>query len=87
MFALVELILSSPIGAFLFGSLQNTLYALVVAVDCDDCGFNDRGAIFFGGIMAAVFVSLGIPILLRRLKEKTSAPSEFVSIRANDQRR
>jgi hypothetical protein len=87
MFALLELILSSPIGVFLFGSLQNTLYALVIAADCDDCGFNDPGTMFLGGVITAVFVGLGTFILLRRLKEKTSAASGFVSIMANDRRR
>ena len=86
MFALFELILSSPIGVFLFGSLQNSLYALVIATDCYDCGFNDLGTMFFGGVIAAVLACLGISILLRRMKERTSAASEFVSIIGNDRR-
>src|SRR3981081_4615113 len=36
MFQLVELILASPIGAFVFARLQDALYAILVLSDCDD---------------------------------------------------
>lgn len=84
MFELFELILASPIGAFLFAGLQNTLYALIIAADCDDCGFNDLGTLLFGGVVAAILLGVAFSILLRRMKEKSSVSSEFVSIMSND---
>jgi hypothetical protein len=86
MFELFELVLSSPVGVFFFAGLQNTLYALIVAADCDDCGFNDLGTLLFGGVLAAILVGIAISILLRRLKDKSSAASEFVSIMSPDRK-
>lgn len=86
MFELFELILASPIGAFLFAGLQNTLYALIIAADCDDCGFNDLGTLLFGGVVAAILLGVAFSILLRRMKEKSSASSEFVSIMSHDRK-
>lgn len=82
MFQLFELILSSPVGAFLFAGLQDTLYAVIVVSDCDDCGFNDLGKLLFGGVILAILAGVLISILLRRFKEKGPAGSGFVSIRA-----
>ena len=86
MFELLELVLSSPIGVYLFAGVQNTLYALIIAADCDDCGFNDLGTMLFGGVIAAILVGIAISVLLRRLKEKSTAASEFVSIMSSDQK-
>lgn len=86
MFELVELILSSPIGAYIFAGFQNTLYAVIIATDCDDCGFNDLGKLLFGGVIAAILVGVVISILFRRLKDKTSAQTEFVSILSPDRK-
>ena len=82
MFMLFELILASPIGAFIFAGLQDALYAVIVVSDCDDCGFNDLGKLLFGGVIAAILVGLGVSVLLRRHKDK-SPTLEFVSIRAS----
>jgi len=86
MFELFDLILASPIGVFLFDGVQNTLYALVLAADCDECGFNDLGTLLFGGVLAAILVGVAISILLRRMKERSSVPSQFVSIMSNDRK-
>jgi len=86
MFELIELVLSSPVGAFLFAGVQDTLYALVIAADCEECGFNDLGTLLFGGVLAAMLVGIAISILLRRLKERSSVSSEFVSITSNDRK-
>lgn len=86
MFELFELVLSSPIGVFLFAGLQNTLYAVIVATDCDDCGFNDLGTLLFGGVIAAIIVGIALSILLRRMKEKSSGSSTFVSIMSPDRK-
>jgi len=83
MFMLFELILASPIGAFLFSRFQEALYAVIVASDCEDCGFNDLGTLLFGGVLAAILMGLGVSVLLRRHKNKSST-LEFVSIRASD---
>jgi hypothetical protein len=84
MFELFELILSSPIGVFIFASLQNALYAVIVASDCEECGFNDLGTLLFGGVFAAIITGIAISILLRRMKEKAPGASDFVSIRSSD---
>jgi hypothetical protein len=86
MFELFELILTSPIGAYIFAGFQNTLYAVIIATDCDDCGFNDLGKLLFGGVIAAILAGVVISILLRRLKEKTPAATEFVSIMSHDRK-
>ena len=86
MFELFDLILTSPIGAYIFAGFQNTLYAVIIATDCDDCGFNDLGKLLFGGVIAAILVGVVISILLRRLKDKTSASTEFVSIMSHDRK-
>ena len=84
MFQLVELILASPIGAFIVAGLQDTLYAVLVLSDCDECGFNDLGKLFFGGLILAVVVGIVISILRRRMKESEAGSSEFVSIRVSE---
>src|SRR6266550_2535821 len=82
MFELLELILASPIGVFILAGLQDVLYAVIVASDCDECGFNDLGKLLFGGVLAAILAGVIISVLIRRLKDKTPSASEFVSIRA-----
>ena len=84
MFQLFELILSSPVGAFIFAGLQDALYAVIVISDCDDCGFNDLGKLLFGGVILAILAGVVISVLLRRWKEKGRAGSGFVSIRSAD---
>ena len=86
MFELLELVLSSPVGVFLFAGVQNTLYALVIAADCEECGSNDLGTLLFAGVLAAILVGIAISILLRRMKEKSSVSSQFVSIMSNDRK-
>jgi hypothetical protein len=83
MFQLFELILSSPVGAFIFAGLQDALYAVIVISDCDDCGFNDLGKLLFGGVILAILAGVVISVLLRRMKGKARS-SEFVSIRTSD---
>jgi hypothetical protein len=86
MFELFELILASPIGAYIFAGFQDTLYAVIIATDCDDCGFDDLGKLLFGGVIVAILAGVVISILLRRLKEKASASTEFVSIMSRDRK-
>ena len=83
MFMLFDLILASPIGAFIVARFQEALYAVIVASDCEDCGLNDLGTQLFGGVLAAILVGLGVSVLLRRFKDKSST-LEFISIRASD---
>ena len=86
MFQLFELILASPIGVFIFAGLQNTLYAVILAAGCDDCGFNDLGKLLFGGLIAAILAGVVISVLLRRLKDRSPAASGFVSIMSTDRK-
>ena len=82
MFQLFELILASPIGAFIFSGLQDALYAIIIASDRDECGFNDLGKLLFGGVFAAILVGVVVSVLIRRMKEQRPSASEFVSIRS-----
>ena len=84
MFELFEMILSSPVGTFIFAGLQDALYAMIVAADCDDCGFNDLGKLLLGGVLAAIVAGVVISVLIRRMKEKTQGSSGLVSIRPSD---
>ncbi len=83
MFQLLELILASPIGAFIFAGLQDALYAVIVVSDCDECGFNDLGKLLFGGVILAILVGVVVSVLLRRAKETEAGSSGFVSIRSS----
>ena len=84
MFILFELILASPIGAFIFARFQDVLYAVIVVSGCEDCGFDDLGKLLFGGVLTAIVVGVVISVLLRRMKEREAASSQFVSIRSSD---
>jgi hypothetical protein len=86
MFELVVMILASPVGAAIVGTFQDSLYALIVLSDCDECGFNDLGKLLFGGLILAVLVGIAVSLLLRRAKEKGSAATEFVSIRTSERK-
>jgi hypothetical protein len=86
MFELLDLILNSPIGAAILAGFQDSLYALILLSDCDECGFNDLGTLLFGGVVLAVLVGVALSILLRRTKEKNSTTSSFVTIRSSDRR-
>lgn len=82
MFQLFDLIMTSPIGVLLINAIENVIYAALVFSDCEECAFNDLGKLLFGGVILAVLVGVGLSILIRRMKEKGPATSEFVSIRA-----
>ena len=84
MFILFELILASPIGAFIVARLQEALYVVIVAADCEECGFNDLGKLLLGGVLAAIVGGVVISFWLRRMKEKGVGSSEMVSIRSSD---
>jgi len=86
MFQLLDLILASPIGAVILTGFQDSIYALIVLSDCDDCGFNDLGKLLFGGVILAVLVGIAVSLLVRRAKEKNSTASSFVSIQSHDRR-
>jgi len=86
MFELIVMILASPFGAAIMGAFQDSLYALIVLSDCDECGFNDLGKLLFGGMILAVLVGIAVSILLRRAKQKDSGSTEFVSIRTSERK-
>ena len=86
MFQLLELIMSSPIGAFVLACVQDTIYAALIISDCDECGFNDLGKLLFGGLVLAILVGIIASVILRRMKERGIGSSEFVSIRSSDRK-
>ena len=80
MFQLFDLIMTSPIGVFIAGLMQDVIYAALIVSDCDECGFNDLGKLLFGGMLAAIVVGAGVSMLLRRAKKGRPDESQFVSI-------
>ena len=86
MVQLLELILSSPIGALIVKGIQSDIYAALIVSDCDDCGFNDLGKMLFGGLILALLAGVAVSVLWRRLKERESGPGNFVSIRSTDRK-
>jgi hypothetical protein len=84
MFELFQLVLSSPLGAYVVAGVQDALYALIVAAGCEECGVNDLGRLLFAGVLAAIIAGVAISILLRRMKDNTLGASGLVSIRPSD---
>jgi len=80
MFQLFDLIMTSPVGVFIVGAVQDVIYAALIVADCDECGFNDLGKLLFGGMFAAIIVGVAVSILLRRAKKSRPDESQFVSI-------
>jgi hypothetical protein len=84
MFQLFDLIMTSPVGAFLLNSMENAVYAVLLAGDCDECGFNDLGKLLFGGVILAAIFGITVSLLYRRKRDKDPAPPQFVSIRSTE---
>jgi hypothetical protein len=82
MFQLFDLIVTSPVGVFIFAKAQDLIYAALVVSDCDDCGFNDLGKLLFGGLALALLVGVGVSIVYWKTKGKEPNEAGFVSIRA-----
>ena len=82
MFQLIDLILISA-GGLIVSAMRDTVYAVMILADCDECGFNDLGTLLFGGLILAIVIGVGASLWWRRHKENKPA-SDFVSIRAND---
>jgi len=80
MFQLFDLIMTSPIGVFLFAKAQDLIYAALIAADCDECGFNDLGKLLFGGLALALLVGVGISFLFWKMKGKETGEMSVVSI-------
>ena len=83
MFQLFDLILAS-VGGMILSALRDTVYVAMLVSDCDECGFNDLGKLLFGGLVIALLVGVGGSLLWRRMKDKQSNDSSFVSIKSND---
>jgi len=83
MFQLLELIASSPLGAFFFSLVRDTYYAAMIVSDCEECGFNDLGKLLFGGLVVALLVGVGASLYWRRRTENRS-DSDFVSIKPDN---
>jgi hypothetical protein len=85
MLELLELIITSPLGAAAAKAFQDSLFALIVATDCDECGFNDLGKLLFGGLILAILVGIAVSVIRFRAQRETST-SDFISIRSFDRR-
>jgi hypothetical protein len=84
MFQIIDLILSSPIGAFIATVLRDTIYAVMILSECAECGFEDLGKLLIGGIALAVLVGIAASLLWRRARDKNSSTASFVSIKSNE---
>ena len=82
MFQLFDLLVTSPIGVFVAGIIQDVVYAALIVSDCDECGFNDLGKLLFGGLLAAIIVGVAVSVLVHRAKENRPNDSQFVTINA-----
>ena len=82
MFQLFDLIVTSPIGVFFAGLVQDVIYAALIVSDCDECGFSDLGKLLFGGVIVATIVGVVVSVLVWRAKENRPDESQFVSIKA-----
>ena len=80
MFQLFDLIMTSPVGVFLFAKAQDFIYAALVVSDCDECGFNDLGKLLFGGLALALLVGVGISVLFWKMKGREPREMSVVSI-------
>ena len=80
MFQLFDLIMTSPVGVFLFAKAQDFVYAALVVSDCDECGFNDLGKLLFGGLALALLVGVGISVLFWKMKGREPREMSVVSI-------
>jgi hypothetical protein len=80
MFQLFDLIVTSPMGAFIFAKAQDAIYAVLIVSDCDECGFNDLGKLLFGGLALAILVGVGISVLFWRMKQREGNAAGLVSI-------
>ena len=83
MFQLFDLIIRSPIGAYLAHVAESVAYLILVASDCEECGFNDLGKLLFGGLILAVLVGVSVSLWYRRKRDHESASPQFVSIRSS----
>jgi len=83
MFQFFDLVLGSPIGAFIVSVVRDTMYAAMIIADCDECGFEDLGKLLIGGIILAVLVGIAASLLWRKAKEKNARASSFVSIKSD----
>lgn len=86
MFELFQLVVSSPLGAYVVAGVQDALYAVIVASDCEECRFKDLGTLLFAGVLAAMLAGVAISVVLRRMKENTPGAAGLVSIRSSDKR-
>ena len=86
MFQLLDLIITSPFGAYVTGAIENVMYLALVASDCDECGFNDLGKLLFGGVILAVLAGITVSLLYRRSRDSKAGESHFVSIRSTSRR-
>lgn len=83
MFQFFDLLVTSPVGVFLFAKAQDFIYAALVVSDCDECGFNDLGKLLFGGLALALLVGVGISVLFWKMKGRESGQTSVVSIQAS----
>lgn len=86
MFQIIDLVLYSPIGAFVATLFRDTVYFVMILSECEECGFEDLGKLLIGGIILAALVGITASLLWRRAKERGAASTSFVSITSTDRK-
>ena len=74
------MLLLTPLAAAAFMALENVLYFVVVASDCDDCGFDNLGLLLFGGLVLAIGVGVLFTFIRLRLRDNKTQRPAFISI-------
>jgi hypothetical protein len=64
-----------------------SMLMMMLASDCDECGFNDLGKLLFAGLAAAMLVGIAVSVIVRKRKESHTQTSDFVSIRETERKR
>jgi hypothetical protein len=78
------MLLLTPLAAAAFMALENALGFVIVASDCDDCGFDNLGLLLFGGLVLAIGAGVAFTLIRLRLRDKKPVGPAFISISPPD---
>lgn len=78
------MLLLTPLAAAAFMALENALGFVIVASDCDDCGFDNLGLLLFGGLVLAIGVGVVFTLIRLRLRDNKAQTPAFISIAPPD---
>ena len=79
------MLLLTPLAVAAFMALENALGFVIVASDCDDCGFDNLGLLLFGGLVLAIGAGVAFTLIRLRLRDKKTGGPAFISISPPDE--